>query len=185
MPPSQRWFTKGISQRRASFSIASRAERFVPTNSTLPPSATTLFTKFAASEYIGCVFSRLMMWILFRSPKMKGAIFGFQKRVWCPKWTPASSICRIDTPDIKVLLGGLSLRAARVVIRGLLFRRRGPRHPSHPLFRPVRRDLVERLRESFKKVTLPKKAALYTIPPPPKPSLTKARRVSSLVIRHT
>jgi hypothetical protein len=39
----------------------------------------------------------LMMWILFRSPKMKGAIFGFQKRVWCPKWTPASSICRIDT----------------------------------------------------------------------------------------
>ena len=41
MPPSQRWFTKGISQRRASFSTASRAERLVPTNSTLPPSATT------------------------------------------------------------------------------------------------------------------------------------------------
>ena len=36
------------------------------------------------------------MWIRLRSPKMKGAIFGFQKRVWCPKWTPASSICRMD-----------------------------------------------------------------------------------------
>src|SRR5215470_17656086 len=100
MPPSQRWLTKGISQRRASFSTASRAERLVPTNSTLPPSATMPRTNPAASAYMGCVFSRLMMWILFRSPKMKGAIFGFQKRVWCPKWTPASSICRIDTPDI-------------------------------------------------------------------------------------
>ena len=30
-----------------------------------------------------------------RSPKMKRFIFGFQRRVWCPKWTPASSICRI------------------------------------------------------------------------------------------
>src|ERR1700737_1880179 len=51
----------------------------------------------AACAYRGCVFSRLMMWILLRSPKMNGAILGFQKRVWCPKWTPASSICRIDT----------------------------------------------------------------------------------------
>ena len=33
------------------------------------------------SWYSARVFSRLMMWILFRSPKMKGAIFGFQKRV--------------------------------------------------------------------------------------------------------
>ncbi len=57
--------------------------------------------KVAASAYIGCVFSRLMMWILLRSPKMNCAIFGFQKRVWCPKWTPASSICRMDTPAMK------------------------------------------------------------------------------------
>src|SRR5688500_1172932 len=28
---------------------------------------------------------------------MKGAILGFQKRVWCPKWTPASSISRMVT----------------------------------------------------------------------------------------
>jgi hypothetical protein len=65
----------------ASACTASRAERLVPTNSTLPPSAMTLLMKFAASVYMGCVFSRLMMWIRFRSPKMKGAIFGFQKRV--------------------------------------------------------------------------------------------------------
>ena len=38
-------------------------------------------TKFDASAYIGCVFSRLIMWIRLRSPKIKGAIFGFQKRV--------------------------------------------------------------------------------------------------------
>src|SRR5262245_31941645 len=27
----------------------------------------------------------------FRSTKMNRFIFGFQRRVWCPKWTPASS----------------------------------------------------------------------------------------------
>ena len=27
----------------------------------------------------------------FRSPKMYGFIFGFQRLVWWPKWTPASS----------------------------------------------------------------------------------------------
>src|SRR5262245_60059876 len=26
-----------------------------------------------------------------RSPKMNSFIFGFQRRTWCPKWTPASS----------------------------------------------------------------------------------------------
>ena len=26
-----------------------------------------------------------------RSPKMNSFIFGFQRLVWCPKWTPASS----------------------------------------------------------------------------------------------
>ena len=42
------------------------------------------------------------MWILLRWPKMNGAILGFQKRVWCPKWTPASSISRMVT-DIGIL----------------------------------------------------------------------------------
>jgi len=27
----------------------------------------------------------------FRLPKMNFFIFGFQRFVWCPKWTPASS----------------------------------------------------------------------------------------------
>src|SRR3954453_9879850 len=27
----------------------------------------------------------------FLSPKMNGFIFGFQRFVWCPKWTPASN----------------------------------------------------------------------------------------------
>src|ERR1700760_337012 len=104
-------------QRVASFCTASRAERLVPTNSTLPPSEATPLMKVAACAYRGWVFSRLMMWILFRSPKIKGAIFGFQKRVWCPKWTPASSICRIDTLDIKTLLVGLSLRESQSATR--------------------------------------------------------------------
>ncbi len=45
MPPSHRWLTKGMPQRMASACIASRAERLVPTNSTLPPSEITLLTK--------------------------------------------------------------------------------------------------------------------------------------------
>src|SRR5438067_10759737 len=32
-----------------------------------------------------------------RSPKMKRRIFGFQRRVWWPKWTPASSSCFMVT----------------------------------------------------------------------------------------
>ena len=32
-----------------------------------------------------------------RSVKMKRFIFGFQRRVWCPKCTPLSSSCRIVT----------------------------------------------------------------------------------------
>ncbi len=32
-----------------------------------------------------------------RSPKMNRFIFGFQRRVWWPKWTPASSNCFMVT----------------------------------------------------------------------------------------
>jgi hypothetical protein len=53
---------------------------------------------------------------------MKGAIFGFQKRVWCPKWTPASSICRMDTLVILNLLLGLSLRVSLVATLETRFR---------------------------------------------------------------
>src|SRR6186997_2916202 len=39
-----------------------------------------------------------------RSVKMKRFIFGFQRRVWWPKWTPASRSSRIETTDNAVLL---------------------------------------------------------------------------------
>ena len=35
-----------------------------------------------------------------RSPKMNRFILGFQRRVWCPKWTPASSSCFIVTTAV-------------------------------------------------------------------------------------
>src|SRR6266404_6303967 len=34
----------------------------------------------------------------FRAPKMYGFIFGFQRLVWWPKWTPASSNWRMVMP---------------------------------------------------------------------------------------
>jgi hypothetical protein len=49
-----------------------------------------------------------------RSVKMKRFIFGFQRRVWCPKWTPLSSSWRIVT----TAMGGAFLcgcRSGRVV----------------------------------------------------------------------
>lgn len=38
------------------------------------------------------------------NPKMKRFIFGFQRRVWCPKWTPLSSSWRMVTTGIPTLL---------------------------------------------------------------------------------
>ena len=71
------------------------AWRLVPTNSTRPPAAATSRTAFIARCSIGTVCCRSMMWTLLRAPKMKGSIFGFQRRVLCPKWTPASSSWRM------------------------------------------------------------------------------------------
>src|SRR5205823_2379463 len=34
-----------------------------------------------------------MMWMPLRAVKMYGRILGFQRLVWCPKWTPASRSC--------------------------------------------------------------------------------------------
>ena len=62
------------------------------------------------------------MWIPLRSAKMNGFILGFQRRVWWPKWTPASSSCRIETDGtVSDLLFGSFLRGPR---------RRGPVGPS-------------------------------------------------------
>ena len=44
------------------------------------------------------------MWLPERSVRMKRFIFGFQRRVWCPKWTPLSSSWRMVTTAMAVLL---------------------------------------------------------------------------------
>ena len=49
-----------------------------------------------------------------RSVKMKRFIFGFQRRVWWPKWTPASSSSRMETTakGLAPFLVGLALQPA-------------------------------------------------------------------------
>src|SRR5512142_763162 len=42
-----------------------------------------------------------------RSAKMKRRIFGFQRRVWWPKWTPASSSSRMETAPVETAMGKL------------------------------------------------------------------------------
>jgi len=39
-----------------------------------------------------------------RSVRMKRFIFGFQRRVWCPKWTPLSRSWRMVTTAMMFLL---------------------------------------------------------------------------------
>src|SRR5574337_1576044 len=46
-----------------------------------------------------------------RSPKMYSFILGFQRLVWCPKWTPASSNSLIVTDIMHYLPSGLIRRA--------------------------------------------------------------------------
>src|SRR3954452_22850680 len=46
-----------------------------------------------------------------RSVKMNRFIFGFQRRVWCPKWTPLSSSCFMLTTAMPCSLS--VVRAAR------------------------------------------------------------------------
>src|SRR4029453_14968817 len=46
-----------------------------------------------------------------RSPKMYSFIFGFQRFVWCPKWTPASSSSLILTVVDKYRLLVVSITA--------------------------------------------------------------------------
>ena len=56
------------------------------------------------------------MWIPLRSAKMNGFILGFQRRVWWPKWTPASSSCRIETDGTVRDL--LSVRSSADLVAG-------------------------------------------------------------------
>src|SRR5713226_2188387 len=71
--------------------MASCACRLVPTRRMVLPWPESSLTKRAASRNIFRVFWRSIMWMPLRSPKMYSFIFGFQRRVWWPKWTPASS----------------------------------------------------------------------------------------------
>src|SRR5229473_1401501 len=78
-------------QRCASSAMASCAWRLVPTNSIVLPWLASSLTNLPASRNILRVFCRSMMWIPLRSPKIYSFIFGFQRLVWWPKCTPASS----------------------------------------------------------------------------------------------
>ncbi|GAA3987787.1 hypothetical protein GCM10022630_35690 [Thermobifida alba] len=60
-----------------------------------------------------------------RSVKMKRFIFGFQRRVWCPKWTPLSSNWRIVTTV--AMTSALLVRRAFARLRLFLTPRPGRR----------------------------------------------------------
>ena len=96
-PPSQRWFTYGMFARSAPSLMASRACFLVPTKRILPPRPASSPANSWAVSISFSVFCRSMMWIPSRSPKMKRRILGFQRRVWWPKCTPASSSSLIPT----------------------------------------------------------------------------------------
>src|SRR5580765_1065484 len=66
---------------------------------------------------------------------MKRRIFGFQRRVWWPKWTPASSSSRMETTAMVFLSVGLGRAAGGVGAHRP--QRPAPRHGVIP---PGRRD---------------------------------------------
>src|SRR5919106_1632244 len=78
-------------QLSAASRIVSRACFLVPTNRIVPPRPASSPANSCALCSSRSVFCRSMMWIPPRSPWMKRRILGFQRRVWWPKWTPASS----------------------------------------------------------------------------------------------
>src|SRR2546423_4629477 len=63
-----------------------------------------------------------------RSVKMKRRIFGFHRRVWWPKWTPASSSSPIETTD---MMGCAPFVVEDLVPAGLGWNRLQGRH-RHP-----------------------------------------------------
>src|SRR5262245_29873610 len=101
----------------------------VPTKSTDSPRATMSTTALYARRNSLTVCCRSMMWMPLRAPKMYGFIFGFQRLVWWPKCTPASSSCLIVTSLIRALscalLHDTRVPRQRSTLRDL--RRSGPR----------------------------------------------------------
>src|SRR3954454_1760959 len=73
-----------------------------------------------------------------RSVKMKRFIFGFQRRVWWPKWTPASSSSFMETTGM-VAPFSVSIAVHRRASRGS--RRVRARPPSTEVAPPGRRDV--------------------------------------------
>ncbi len=71
----------GVPTRFACSLITFVAARLVPTKRILLPRVPRLRNSSRTALKAGTVFSRLIMWILLREPKMNGAILGFQKRV--------------------------------------------------------------------------------------------------------
>src|SRR5918998_4797295 len=86
-----------------------------------------------------------------RSVKMNRFIFGFQRRVWCPKWTPLSSSCFMLTTAIAA---SLVLRAAQGAV---LFGCRGDRVVHRPGVRAAPR--TRRLPAGTEVATAPPDAA--------------------------
>ena len=72
-----------------------------------------------------------------RSVKMKRFIFGFQRRVWWPKWTPASSSSFMETTGIESPFLGFGLRMLRRASVEAGVERRPPSTVESP---PGRRD---------------------------------------------
>src|ERR1700722_19672439 len=91
VPPSQRSTTKYWPHSFAVSLTHCCACFLVPTKMTLPPLRTVTPRKSHAVSSCARVFERSMMWMPLRASKMKGFILGFQRFVWCPKWTPESN----------------------------------------------------------------------------------------------
>src|SRR3954451_14104014 len=85
-----------------------------------------------------------------RSVKMKRFIFGFQRRVWWPKWTPASSSSFMETTGMRAPFS-VSIAILRRASRGSRRRTRG--HRPRKGAPPGRRD-VERQNRSRSELVL-------------------------------
>src|ERR1700712_1735611 len=103
-PPNQRLLTYGILQRSAHSWTTSLACFLVPTKRIVPPPEASSPVKRRAVSSSASVCRRSMMWIPSSSPWMKRRMLGFQRRVWWPKWTPASSSSFRPASGMHVLL---------------------------------------------------------------------------------
>src|SRR5687768_15446214 len=154
--------------RRASSAMDSCACFFVPTNRTLPPSDEMSRVKAYASSTLVSVCCRSMMWIPLRSMKMKRFIFGFQRRAWCPKWTPDSSSCFIVTTGMASFLPCIRRRPREHPVRAS--RGRGPSGSACevPAFRPVRYKVYAVVLSMARRVRSASTVAKYDEAPVPR-----------------